>query len=132
MKAFNQRLIEEFRANGGQLSGPMAGRVLMLLTTTGRRTGKAHTVVLGFRKQDESYIVIASANGAPQDPDWYRNLVAHPTVTVEVGAEKFGARARTAQADEREALARLIPYYEGERAKTTREIPVVVLEPTKA
>ena len=128
IKAFNQKLIQEFRANRGQLSGPMAGRTLMLLTTTGAKSGKERIVVLGFGKDGENFVVVASGNGAPSHPGWYQNLQARPIVTVEVGADKFKARARTARPEERDKLSRLVPYIEREQTKTKREIPIVVLE----
>jgi len=128
MKAFNRKLIEEFRANRGQLSGKMAGRTLMLLTTTGAKSGKERTVVLGFGKDGERYAVIASANGAPTHPAWYRNLLARPIATIEVGPDKFEARARTAPPEERDGLKRLVPYIEQQQKLTKREIHIVVLE----
>jgi len=128
MKAFNRKLIEEFRANRGQLSGKMAGRTLMLLTTTGAKSGKERTVVLGFGKDGDRYVVIASGNGAPTHPAWYQNLQARPTATVEVGPEKLKVRARTAGPQERDGLKRLVPYIEQQQTLTTREIPIVVLE----
>jgi deazaflavin-dependent oxidoreductase (nitroreductase family) len=128
MNAFNRKLIEEFRANRGQLSGQMAGRTLVLLTTTGAKSGKERTAVLGFGKDGDRYVVIASGNGAPSHPAWYRNLLARPIATVEVGPDKFKVRARTARPDEREALKPLVPYIEQQQTLTTREIPIVVLE----
>jgi deazaflavin-dependent oxidoreductase (nitroreductase family) len=128
MKAFNQKLIEEFRANRGQLSGPMAGRELMLLTTTGAKSGKERTTVLGFRKDGERIVAIASGNGAPADPAWYRNLQARPIATVEVGPEKFKVRVRTAGGEEREKLRKVVPYLEQQQTLTTRVIPIVVFE----
>jgi deazaflavin-dependent oxidoreductase (nitroreductase family) len=128
MNAFNRKLIEEFRANRGQLSGPMAGRTLMLLTTTGAKSGKEQTCVLGFGKDGDRYVVIASANGAPSHPAWYENLQARPIATVEVGPDKFKVRARTARPDEREPLKRLVPYIEQQQTLTKREIPIVVLD----
>jgi len=128
MKAFNRKLIEEFRANGGQLSGQMAGRTLMLLTTTGAKSGKERTAVLGFGKDGDRYVVIASGNGAPSHPGWYQNLLARPIATVEVGPNKFKARARTARPEEREQLKRFVPYIEQQQTLTKREIPIVVLE----
>jgi deazaflavin-dependent oxidoreductase (nitroreductase family) len=128
MNAFNKKLIEEFRANHGKLSGPMAGREPMLLTTTGARSGKERTVVLGFRKDGERIVAIASNNGAPKDPAWYLNLQARPIATVEVGPDKFKVRARTARPEERERLSRLVPYLEQQQTLTTREIPIVVFE----
>jgi deazaflavin-dependent oxidoreductase (nitroreductase family) len=128
MKAFNRKIVEEFRANHGELSGAMAGRHLMLLTTTGARSGEPRTVVLGFGKDGDRYVVVASGNGMPEHPLWYRNLLAKPTVTVEVGPEKFTARARTARPEERQRFTPLVPYVVTEQKKTTREIPLVVLE----
>lgn len=128
MKAFNKKLIAEFRANGGQLSGQMAGRNLILLTTTGRTSGRPVTVVLGHGKEGDRYVVIASNNGAPGDPHWYRNLQANAIGTVEVGAEKFPVRARTARPDERERLTPLVPYVVSQQKLTNREIPIVVLQ----
>ena len=128
IRAFNRKLIEEFRANRGQLSGPMAGRTLMLLTTTGAKSGKERTAVLGFGKDGDRYVVIASGNGAPSHPGWYQNLQARPIATVEVGPDKFKVRARTAAPEEREQLKRFVPYIEQQQTLTTREIPIVVLD----
>ena len=128
MKAFNEKLIADFRANHGTLTGQMAGSQPLLLTTTGLKTGKQRTVVLGYRKHGDAYAVIASNNGADKTPAWYHNLMAKPTAGVEVGAEKFEARARVATADERLELAKKIDYYERQQALTEREIPIVVLE----
>lgn len=127
MIAFNRALIEEFRANRGQLSGRMAGRTLMLLTTTGARSAQPRTAVLGFRKVGDDFVVIASGNGAPQDPAWYRNLQKNPNATVEVGAEKFAARASTARGPARARYAAAVDYLEAQQKLTSREIPVVVL-----
>src|SRR5438128_10477781 len=128
MNAFNRKLIDEFRANRGQLSGPMAGRTLMLLTTTGAKSGRERTAVLGFGKDGDRYVVIASGNGAPSHPGWYQNLLARPIATVEIGPDKFKARARTARPEERDALKPLVPYVDQQQTLTKREIPIVVLE----
>jgi len=128
MKAFNQNLIKEFRANRGQLSGQMAGRSLLLLTTTGAKSRKERTAVLGFGKDGNRYVVIASGNGAPEHPAWYVNLLANPIATVEAGPEKVKVRARTARPDERERLTPLVPYIVSQQKLTSREIPIVVLE----
>ena len=130
MKAFNQKVIEEFRANGGRLTGPLAGSELVLLTTTGAKSGQPRTLVLGYRNDGERYVAIASGNGAPRHPAWYLNLLANPKATLEVGADKIQVRARTARQEERERLATVIPYFEGEQKKTSREIPFVVFERT--
>jgi len=131
MNSFNRKVIDDFRANKGQLSGPMAGRKVLLLTTKGARTGEDRTVVLGYRQAGNSYVVIASANGAPSDPAWYRNLQAHPHATAEVGDKKFHVHPRTTEGEERERMAALVEYLEGEAKKTSRKIPVVVLEPAQ-
>jgi deazaflavin-dependent oxidoreductase (nitroreductase family) len=129
MNAFNQGVIKEFRANRGEISsGPLAGRHVMLLTTTGAKSGKESTVVVGFGKDGDRYVIIASNNGAPSHPAWYFNLQASPTATVEIGPEKFKARARTARPEEREKLKAAVPYIEQQQTLTTREIPIVVLE----
>jgi deazaflavin-dependent oxidoreductase (nitroreductase family) len=129
MNAFNRGVIKEFRANRGEISsGPLAGRHVMLLTTTGAKSGKESTVVLGFGKDGDRYVIIASDNGALSHPAWYRNLLARPIATVEVGPDKFKARARTAGAEEREQLTLLVPYVVQQQTLTTREIPIVVLD----
>jgi len=128
MKAFNRAVIAEHRANGGKLSGPMAGRTVLLLTTTGARSGEPRTTVLGYGGSGGRYVVIASNNGAPSHPAWYLNLLANPIATVEVGPEKFQARASTAPPEEREELAKLVPYLESQQKLTDRQIPLVVLE----
>ena len=128
MKAFNEGVITEFRANGGRLSGPMAESRVLLLTTTGATSGRSRTTVVGYRTDGDRYLVIASNNGAVLHPAWYRNLLADPVATVEVGAEKFKARATTAEPGERDELAARIDYLERQQKLTQREIPIVILE----
>ena len=128
MKAFNRAIVQEWRANAGRLSGPMAGRNLILLTTTGARSGQPGTVVLGFGRNGDNLVAIASNNGAPAHPAWYLNLLADPVASVELGAEKFDVRARTARPDEREELAKAVPYLESQQKLTERRIPLVILE----
>lgn len=128
MKAFNKKLIEEFRAHGGRLSGPMAGREPMLLTTTGAKSGEPQTVVIGFRRDGDRYLAIASNNGGDVAPHWYHNLRRDPNVTIELGPERFQARARTAEVSERAALAPKIDYLERQQALTRRQIPIVIFE----
>ena len=130
---FDQDIIDQFRANAGQiLRGPFAGRRLMLLTTTGAKTGRPLTKPLGFTRDGERYVVIASKGGAPTNPAWYHNLVANPQVVIEIGAERFEARASVAQGAERERLyaqqSAQIPVFGEYQQMTTRQIPVVVLE----
>jgi deazaflavin-dependent oxidoreductase (nitroreductase family) len=116
---------------GGELSGQMAGRSLILLTTEGARSGEPRTTVLGYGRDRDRFIVIASDNGAPEDPAWYRNLLANPIGKVEAGAEKFEVRAATAGPEERSSLAATVPWLESQQKLTSREIPVVVLEPVR-
>jgi len=104
----------------------------LLLTTTGRRTGQPITMPLIYGVANGVHVIVASKGGAPQHPGWYLNLVAQPAVEVQVGAEKFRAKARTATGQERATLwkqmAVIYPPYDAYQAKTDREIPVVVLE----
>lgn len=104
----------------------------LLLTTTGRRSGSAKTLPLIYGEADGAYVIIASKGGAPEHPAWYLNLVAEPAVDVQVLAERFSARARTATGDERakrwEQLAQIYPPYNDYHTKTEREIPVIILE----
>ncbi len=130
---FDADIIEQFRANGGRIvHGPFAGRTLLLLTTIGAKSGRPSTKPLGFTRDGDRYVVIASKGGAPTNPAWYHNLVANPRVTVEVGSERFEARATVAEGAERERLyaqqAAAIPVFGKYREMTTRRIPVVVLE----
>ncbi len=134
MHEYNRALIAEFRANGGVLSGQLAKSHILLLTTTGAKSGMERVTPLGYGRDGKRIIVIAANAGAPAHPDWYRNLVAHPEVTVELGSERFAARARTAEGAERADLiarqAEIVPYLPAQQEKTTREIPLVVIERT--
>ena len=126
----NRKIIEQFRANGGIVGD---GKILhILLTTTGAKSGLTRVNPLNYSSDGDRIIVIASKGGAPTHPDWYHNLVAYPEVIVEVGSEKFPARASIAEGEEREHLfdaqAALMPYFAGYQRKATREIPVVILE----
>jgi deazaflavin-dependent oxidoreductase (nitroreductase family) len=129
----NDAVIEEFRANGGQVGGRFAGRPMLLLTTIGARSGQPRVTPLNYSTDGDRLVVIASKGGSPTHPDWYRNLVANPEVTIEVGTERFRARAMTAQEPERTRLfdqqAAIMPFFDGYRRQVTaREIPVVVFE----
>jgi deazaflavin-dependent oxidoreductase (nitroreductase family) len=105
----------------------------LLLTTMGRRSGQSRTTPLIYGQAGAAYVVVASRGGAPLHPDWYQNLVAQPEVQVQVMAERFKARARTATAAEKPALWKTMtsiwPAYDDYQTRTTREIPVVVIEP---
>jgi len=130
---FNQGVIEDFREHHGQITkGPFTGRPLLLLTTRGAKTGRERTNPLAYTRDGDRIFVIASKGGAPTNPDWYRNLRANPRVTVEVGPERFVANARVAKGDERRRLydlqASRMPAFKEYEQRTSREIPVVVLE----
>ena len=134
-KVFNAQIIEQFRANGGTIQeGPFKGAPLLLLTTTGARSGQTRVNPLAYTRDGDRLVVIASKGGAPTHPDWYHNIIAHPLVTVEVGPERFQARARIAEGAERDRLyaaqAQMMPAFAEYQRKTARRIPVVVLERT--
>ena len=124
---YNDHIIAQFRANAGHtdFDGPV-----LLLTTIGAKSGQPRTTPLGYSRDGDQLVVIASAGGAPTHPAWYFNLVAHPVVTVEVDADTFAARATVAEGAERErlyALVARVPGFSNPQDKTTRRIPVVVL-----
>lgn len=127
MKAHNERLISEFRAAGRKL----ADRPLLLLTTTGARSGKAHTVPMMYVPDGDRLLVIASNAGAPRHPDWYRNLLANPRVTVEAEGETFPAEATPLAGEERDrvfdAIVQDYPFFRDHQAGVSRRIPVVAL-----
>lgn len=131
---FDRALIEEFRANGGRVGGRLAGRPLVLLTTTGARSGLPRTTPLGYVTDGaaDRIVLFASNLGAASAPAWYRNLVANPEVVVEVGAERFRARATVAEGAERErlygAFTSSFPGTSEHQARAGRRIPMVVLE----
>ncbi|MFE7778292.1 nitroreductase/quinone reductase family protein [Streptomyces sp. NPDC057445] len=130
---FNQQVIEEFRANGGHVGGPFEGGRLLLLTTTGARSGVRHTAPVGYLPDgDGRVLVIASAGGGPKHPDWFHNLVADPRVTVEAGVFTYEAEAVVLEGSERDsAFARAVgsdPGWADYQARTDRVIPVVRLQ----
>lgn len=130
-QAFNRHLIAEFRANGGVVSSLPGTGQLLLLTTTGARSGRPHTVPLGFRDDGEHLVIIASANGAPRAPAWFRNLAAHPEVAIEVGTARYTGRATVAEGADRarlvDFLATAMPFFAAHEARAGRQIPIVLL-----
>jgi deazaflavin-dependent oxidoreductase (nitroreductase family) len=108
------------------------GSTILLLTTTGRKSGKELTMPLIFGEDGDSQVLVASRGGAPEHPGWYLNLEANPEVGVQVKGDTFRARARTAEGEERErlwkAMNEIWPHYDEYQTKTTRQIPVVVLD----
>lgn len=129
---WNASIIAEFRANAGKVGGSFANAPMVLITTRGARTGKQRTNPLVCLPDGDRLVVFASKGGAPTNPDWYYNLRANPEVTVEFGSETFATRAVIVDGAERERLfgelARRFPAFAQYQAKTTRRIPVIVLE----
>jgi len=129
IKAINRQVIDQFRA-GGEIEGMHRDR-LVLLTTTGVKSGQRRTTPMMFHREGDRLYVIASNVGAPRHPDWYLNLAAHPQVTVEVGDETYDARAEPLQGQERERVWAMLkenyPFFAEHEAKTDRTIPVVAL-----
>ena len=131
MSDFNTQVIEEFRANGGKVGGMFEGAPMLLLTTTGAKSGQPRIAPLVYTTDDERIVIIASKGGAPTNPDWYHNIAAHPDVTVEVGTETFPARAEIAPEPERtrlfDAQAAIMPGFRDYQDNTSRVIPVVTI-----
>lgn len=130
---WNKKIIEEFRDNDGKVGGPFANTPLLLLHTTGAKSGQPRLNPLAYLEDGDRYVIIASKGGAPTNPDWYYNVVAHPNVEVEVGTEQFTARATVAEEPERSQLYEKMvaknPGFDEYRRKTTRVIPVIILTP---
>jgi deazaflavin-dependent oxidoreductase (nitroreductase family) len=132
MNEFNQNVIEEFRTNGGKVGGMFEGAPMLLLTSTGAKSGRQHTTPVVYTRDRDRLVIVASKAGAPTNPAWFHNLVANPEVTVEVGAETFPMRAVVTQGEERtrlfDAQAALMPNFAEYAKNTTRVIPVIALE----
>jgi deazaflavin-dependent oxidoreductase (nitroreductase family) len=132
MSDFNAKIIEEYRSTGGKLSGGLAGAPILLLTTTGAKSGKQRVNPLAYLPDGDRVLVFASKAGAPTNPDWYHNVLAHPDVTIEIDGETRPVRAVVIDGAERDALfARqkaAMPGFADYEAKTDRVIPVIALE----
>ena len=128
---WNQAIIDEFRANSGKVGGPFAGKTLLLLHTVGVKSGQERINPVAYVADGDRLVIIASKGGASTNPDWYYNILAHPLVTVEVGAEKFQAKAAIASEPERTRLynqmVEMMPGFAEYQRKTTRVIPVITL-----
>jgi len=131
---FNSGIIEEFRANGGKVGGSFEGAPLLLLTSTGARSGAIRVNPVMYLDDGKRLYVFATKAGAPTNPDWYHNLLAHPQVTVEVGEERFDVTASVLTGAERDEIyqrqAALYPGFAEYQANTTRTIPVIALDRT--
>jgi len=129
---WNDKIIAEFRANAGKVGGPFEGATLLILHTTGAKSGEARESPLLYREHDGKLVLFASYAGAPVNPAWFHNLVAHPEATVEIGTETRAVRARVAESEERDRIWEWnkvdYPTFAGYEAKTDRTIPVVILE----
>jgi deazaflavin-dependent oxidoreductase (nitroreductase family) len=131
---FNAGIIAEFRANDGKAGGFFEGQPMLLLHHSGAKTGTERINPLIYQQVGSSYAVFASAGGQPRDPQWFRNVIAHPDVTFEVGTSTVKARARVTERDERAAIwaaqkERLPHFADYEKNAAPREIPVVLLDP---
>jgi deazaflavin-dependent oxidoreductase (nitroreductase family) len=133
---WNSAIIAEFRANGGKVGGRWAGRTLLLLHTTGAKSGQRRVNPLAYTRDGDRLVVIASKGGAPTNPDWYYNLLANPLVTVEVGTEQFQAQATVPAEPERtrlyDQMAKVMPGFAEYQRNTTRRIPVITLLPSQS
>ena len=131
---FNQRIVEEFRANGGKVGGPFEGLPIVLLHHIGAKSGIERVNPVAYQRiDDDSIAVFASKGGAPKNPDWYHNLVANPNASIEIGTQRYDVTARVATGAERqkiwEAQKEAFPNFAEYETKTGgREIPVVVLD----
>ncbi|MFC4122295.1 nitroreductase family deazaflavin-dependent oxidoreductase [Nonomuraea zeae] len=136
MTDFNQQVIDEFRANEGRVGGMFEGSPLVLLTTTGAKSGRQITSPVMYVADGDRYVIIASNGGADTNPAWYHNLRATPAATAEVGSEKFEVQAVFVEGEERDRLyARMVAQaaqFAEYEAKTSRRIPVIALQRTAA
>ncbi len=129
---WNKQVIEEFHANSGKVGGPFEGATLLLLHTLGAKSNQPRTNPLVYFKDGDNYVIVASKGGAPTNPDWYYNILAHPDVTLEVGTEQFKAHATVAERAERDRIfdniARQSSQFAGYQKDNPRIIPIVLLE----
>lgn len=132
MNDFNQQIIAEFRANGGKVGGGFEGAPMVILHSTGAKSGQERVIPLVYQPVGDAWAIFASKAGAPDNPDWYHNLVANPEASIEVGTETVPVTARVLDPDEREPIwtkqKELMPGFAEYEAATTRTIPVVLLE----
>ncbi|HEV7942711.1 MAG TPA: nitroreductase family deazaflavin-dependent oxidoreductase [Solirubrobacteraceae bacterium] len=130
---FNAQVIDEFRANGGQVGGMLAGMPVLLLHHTGAQSGKEYVNPLAYLEDDGRYVIFASAAGAPKHPGWCHNLKANPDVRIEVGTQTLDVHAQEATGSERDRLyaiqSQQIPQFAEYEQKTDRVFPVIVLQP---
>jgi deazaflavin-dependent oxidoreductase (nitroreductase family) len=135
MSDFNRKIIDEFRANEGKVGGPFEGAPVLLLTSTGAKSGEQHTTPVVYQQDGERMVIFASKAGAPENPAWFHNLRANPTASVEVGSDTVEVEAVVTDGEERQRLfskqKQLMPQFADYEQKTTRQIPVVALQPKR-
>ena len=133
MSDFNRKVIDEFRTNEGKVGGPFEGAPVLLLTSTGAKSGERRTTPVVYQPDGDRMVIFASKAGAPENPAWYHNLRANSTATVEVGNDTVEVEAVITDGDERERLfskqKELMPQFADYEQKTERQIPVVALQP---
>ena len=132
MQDYNNNIIKEFHENEGKVGGPFAGAPMILVTHTGAKSGTQRTNPLVYLKDGDRYLIFGSKGGSTKHPDWYRNLVANPDASVEIGTEKFDVVAEVLTGEERDRLfakqAKIMPQFAEYQAKAGRTIPVVALK----
>jgi deazaflavin-dependent oxidoreductase (nitroreductase family) len=132
---WNQQIIDEFRANEGKVGGPFKGASMLLLHHKGRKTGQERVNPLVYLADGDRFLVFGSKGGAPQHPDWFRNLLANPAVSIEVGTETFDVEAEELTGEERDRLyakqTEVQPAFGEYQTRTDRKIPVVALKRTR-
>ena len=134
-KDWNTGIIDEFRANQGKVGGMFEHTPILLLHHTGAKSGTVRVNPLAYRKDGDRFVVFGSKGGAPTNPDWYHNLMANPDATIEVGTEEIPVRARLATPEERDRIwtqqKKDSPGFAEYELKTSRQIPVIILEPVE-
>ena len=132
LSLFGDEHVRRYEETDGEVGYLWNGATILVLTTTGRKSGEPRKFALIYDSRGDDLVVVASKGGAPDHPGWYKNLLAHPDASVQVRGERFDVRARTAEGAERDELWRLMnrswPNYDTYATRTDREIPVVVLE----
>jgi deazaflavin-dependent oxidoreductase (nitroreductase family) len=133
MADWTSKTIEEFRANGGKVGGQFEGAPMLLLHTTGAKTGQERVNPVMYQSVPGGYAVFATKGGAPDNPDWYHNVLTHPRVTAEIGTDTVDLLAKVAEGDERETIwsaqKAAYPGFAEYEQRTTRQIPVIILKP---
>jgi deazaflavin-dependent oxidoreductase (nitroreductase family) len=132
MSDFNKQVVDEFRTNGGKVGGYFEGAPLLLLTTKGAKSNQPRVAPVMYLADGDRLLIFASKAGAPTNPDWYHNLLAHPEANIEVGNESYNVTSSVVTGEERDRLyakqAKLYPGFADYETKTTRKIPVVALK----